>query len=280
MGLPEFLQCRELVLMHRVGTIRVRGQGRAVVDSIDAQPARRWLPRSVPRPVPASVPIFIADDYLISGRGHADQPKGKRCTSRRCLQNTIPETKGSKKGSLEQEIDEVIAKGMVSSALGEQLDAVRQIGNFAAHPLSTSTGDIVAIEPGEAERNLDVLDGLFEDGFCDLQTSLPGRPCRSEPTDAGKPPPTPALFVTPPGGDSSRAPKRSAIALSLSGRACWYRRATAGVGSPSRLISSRTAAPAVAARSHRCRVGRGNDIWLRTTGVTPCWRTRGSSGFD
>ena len=159
-------ECRKLVLMHRVGTIRVRGQGRAVVDFIDAQPARLMVPRSGARPVPASVPNLIADDYREAAEVMPISPKASAALSRRCLQNTIRETKGIKKGSLEQEIDEVIAKGMVSSALGEQLDAVRQIGNFAAHPIkSTSTGDIVAIEPGEAEWNLDVLDGLFEEWF-------------------------------------------------------------------------------------------------------------------
>ena len=37
------------------------------------------------------------------------------------------------------------------------------IGNFAAHPLkSTTTGSIVDVEPGEAEWNLDVLESLFD----------------------------------------------------------------------------------------------------------------------
>jgi hypothetical protein len=32
------------------------------------------------------------------------------------------------------------------------LDAIRTIGNFAAHPIkSTSSGEIVDVEPGEAE---------------------------------------------------------------------------------------------------------------------------------
>ena len=48
----------------------------------------------------------------------------------------------------------------------EQLDAVRNIGNFAAHPQkSTSTGEIIPIEPQEAEWNLDVLEELFDHFF-------------------------------------------------------------------------------------------------------------------
>jgi hypothetical protein len=46
------------------------------------------------------------------------------------------------------------------------LDAVRHIGNFAAHPLkSTSTGEIIPVEPHEAEWNLDVLEELFDHFF-------------------------------------------------------------------------------------------------------------------
>jgi hypothetical protein len=68
--------------------------------------------------------------------------------------------------TLAAEIDEVLAGNLVSTALGQQLDAVSEIGNFAAHPAkSTTTGDIVDVEPGEAEWNLDVLDGLFEEWF-------------------------------------------------------------------------------------------------------------------
>ena len=43
------------------------------------------------------------------------------------------------------------------------MDAVRHIGNFAAHPIkSTNTGEILPVESGEAEWNLDVLEGLFD----------------------------------------------------------------------------------------------------------------------
>jgi hypothetical protein len=45
----------------------------------------------------------------------------------------------------------------------ESLDAVRNIGNFAAHPIkSTASGEVIDVEPGEAEWNLDVLESLFD----------------------------------------------------------------------------------------------------------------------
>jgi hypothetical protein len=43
------------------------------------------------------------------------------------------------------------------------LDAVRNIGNFAAHPIkSKASSELIDAELGEAEWNLDVLESLFE----------------------------------------------------------------------------------------------------------------------
>jgi hypothetical protein len=51
----------------------------------------------------------------------------------------------------------------VPSIIAEAVDAVRQVGNFAAHPMKDiNTGAIVQVEPGEAEWSLDVLRGLFD----------------------------------------------------------------------------------------------------------------------
>ena len=52
---------------------------------------------------------------------------------------------------------------MVPSYIAESLHEVRTIGNFAAHPMkSTSTGEIVDVEEGEAESNLNTVEALFD----------------------------------------------------------------------------------------------------------------------
>ena len=85
-------------------------------------------------------------------------------SSRRCVQNTIRSVTGIKRGSLQDEIADLIAAGLVTSGLAAELDAVRNIGNFAAHPIKdTRTGEIIDVEPGEAEWNLDLLDRLFDE---------------------------------------------------------------------------------------------------------------------
>jgi hypothetical protein len=50
--------------------------------------------------------------------------------------------------------------------LSHQLDAIRNVGNFAAHPQkSQSTGEILPVEPHEAEWGLDLLEELFDHYF-------------------------------------------------------------------------------------------------------------------
>jgi hypothetical protein len=66
-----------------------------------------------------------------------------------------------KPSDLSKEIDEVIPS--LPPYLADQLDAIRTVGNFAAHPnKSTNTGEIVDVGPGEAEWCLDVMESLFE----------------------------------------------------------------------------------------------------------------------
>ena len=68
-----------------------------------------------------------------------------------------------KKGDLYDEIGEVLDSNQLPTWLADDLDAVRNVGNFAAHPIkSKNTGEIVDVEPGEAEWLLDVLEGLFD----------------------------------------------------------------------------------------------------------------------
>ncbi len=82
--------------------------------------------------------------------------------SRRCLQ-AILHGQSFKEKSLQAEIQAAIASATLPSHITDSLDAVRNIGNFAAHPLKdTNSGEIVEVEPGEADWNLDVLESLFD----------------------------------------------------------------------------------------------------------------------
>ena len=74
--------------------------------------------------------------------------------------------------------------------LAEMIDGVRVIGNFAAHPIKdTNTGEIVEVEPGEAEHNLDTLEEVFDFYFVKPAVAKRKRDAINQKLkDAGKPP--------------------------------------------------------------------------------------------
>ena len=130
-------------------------------------------PKGINRPpAPQEVPREAAEDYNEACLVLSDSPKASAALSRRCLQNILRETANVKPGNLYSEIQEVIDSNTLPSHLAGNLDMVRVTGNFAAHPeKSEKTGEIVPVEPEEAEWNLDVLEGLFDFYFVQQERS-------------------------------------------------------------------------------------------------------------
>lgn len=127
-------------------------------------------PKSSLKPkAPKETPLHIAEDYNEACLILTDSPKASAALSRRCLQTVLREYKNIKKGSLDSEIEQALS--IFPSHIADAIDAVRHIGNFAAHPLkSKSSGEIVNVESGEAEWLLEVLEQLFD--FCYVQPVL------------------------------------------------------------------------------------------------------------
>jgi len=114
-------------------------------------------------PAAKEVNAMFSSDYNEACLVLGFSPKASAALSRRCLQNLLREKAGVKKGDLAREIQEVIDSKSLPTYLAENIDAIRNIGNFAAHPQkSTATGEIIDVEPGEAEWLLDVLEMLFD----------------------------------------------------------------------------------------------------------------------
>ena len=114
-------------------------------------------------PISPHVPPRIAEDYKEACLVASDSPKASAALSRRILQTILRETAKVKPGDLADEIQQLLDSGKLPSHLAESIDGVRHIGNFAAHPSkSKSTGEIVDVEPGEAEWLLDTLESLFD----------------------------------------------------------------------------------------------------------------------
>jgi hypothetical protein len=126
--------------------------------------ARLIHPKGISRsPLPPEVAKEFSTDYLEACLVLPDSEKASAALSRRCLQHLLREKAGIKKDDLAKEIQQVLDSHQLPSHLADDLDAVRNVGNFAAHPLkTTSTGEIVEVEPQEAEWLLNVLEGLFD----------------------------------------------------------------------------------------------------------------------
>ncbi len=146
-------------------------------------------PQGIARaPIHPEVPPQLAEDYREACVVLRESPKASAALSRRCLQHVLREVAQVKPDNLSNEIDEVLPK--LPQYLAQAVDAVRNVGNFSAHPIkSKSTGEIVTVEPGEAEWLLDTLEGLFDFYFTQPAALRAKRDAlNSKLSDAGKPP--------------------------------------------------------------------------------------------
>jgi hypothetical protein len=147
-----------------------------------------WPFSSTRDSIPIEVPDAIGKDYLEAALVLPFSPKASAALSRRCLQTILREAGHTTKKDLANQIDEVLP--VLPTMISENLDAVRVIGNFAAHTQkSTTTGEIVDVEPGEAEWNLEVIDALFD--FYYVRPILEKKKrddINKKLADAGKPP--------------------------------------------------------------------------------------------
>jgi len=149
-------ECKELIIsLETLGPQPAAGVARRVLSSYVL-----W-PRAYVRPVPEEVPSNIAKDYKEAAAVLQDSAKASAALSRRCLEYVLTETGGATGRNLFDKIESVMEG--VPAYIAQDLDAVRVVGNFAAHTQkSEHSGEILDVEPGEAEWNLDVIDRLFE----------------------------------------------------------------------------------------------------------------------
>ncbi len=155
--------CDQLILYLLKGEGLKGSNGQYVDTIINAQHYLVWPKARNRPPRPIEVPQEFAEDYNEACMVVADSPKASAALSRRCLQHLLRQVAKVKPSDLANEIQQVIDSKMLPSQLVEEIDAVRNIGNFAAHPMkSKQTGEILPVEPEEAEWNLEVLESLFD----------------------------------------------------------------------------------------------------------------------
>lgn len=147
-------------------------------------------PPSSGRYVPLEVPASMRQDYDEAAAVLPVSPKASAALSRRILQQVLTEQFGIGRGDLATQIEAFLKFPNVPSFLSEAVDAIRQIGNLAAHPVKNKhTGEVVPVEPGEAEWLLEVLDALFDFAFVQPARLTAKRTALEEKLSAaGKPP--------------------------------------------------------------------------------------------
>jgi uncharacterized protein DUF4145 len=143
---------------------------RMILQAQEPEETKKWFqffPKGSNRgPVPNDVPNDIAEDYNQAALVLSDSPKASAALSRRCLQAILREA-GYKHKDLAQQIAAVLsetdARKALPTGVHSTLDAIRNFGNFSAHPITDQTTlQIIDVEPHEAESCLDILDALFD----------------------------------------------------------------------------------------------------------------------
>lgn len=113
--------------------------------------------------LPPEIPEQHRAEYLEAKEVLKMSPKSSAAIGRRLLQGLLESELGLKNNNLSKQIDSFLDLEHVPSHLSKSIDAIRSVGNFAAHPnKEKNTGNIVAVEPGEAEWILEVLLSLFD----------------------------------------------------------------------------------------------------------------------
>lgn len=117
-------------------------------------------------PAPIEVPEAIATDYQEACRVLSRSPKASAALARRCLQGILHQ-QGYNENDLSRQIHALLNESeparVIPSSLRDTVDAIRNFGNFSAHPITDKTTlQIVDVEPGEAEWCLDILLDMFD----------------------------------------------------------------------------------------------------------------------
>lgn len=145
------------------------------------------------RPTPKEVPEVIREDYEEACAVLSISAKASAALSRRCLQAILRE-KGYAQRDLAVQIDALLNETdpskAISLGLRETVDAIRNFGNFSAHPVTDQTTlQILPVEPGEAEWCLDILDEMFDHYYVrPAQAAARKASLNAKLAAAGKPP--------------------------------------------------------------------------------------------
>jgi len=154
-------ECRgQIVWLNELGT---RSEDPAKSWDVEIVRTTLLYPKSARRAVPTATPSDIAADFQEAWNVLPISPKASAALARRCLQNLIRQQEHIEKRTLLEELQHLLGQNKLPRYLADDLDAIRVVGNFAAHPVkNTNTGEIVPVAAYEAEWTLAILTELLE----------------------------------------------------------------------------------------------------------------------
>ena len=112
------------------------------------------------------IPSGLRDDHYEASNVLPISPKASAALSRRVLQ-TILRDQCYQGRDLSIQIDAVLSESDPDKILPRQvravIDAVRNFGNFSAHPITDlTTLQVINVEPNEAEWCIEIVEALFD----------------------------------------------------------------------------------------------------------------------
>ncbi len=152
--------CKKLVVFLHHGVYRRTDYGSSITE---IEWAKLIYPKSSNFVGSEEVPPIYLEDYEEAIKVLPASPKASAALSRRLLQSLLREEFKIKEKDLSKEIESFIVLERIPTHLTDAVDAIINIGNFAAHPLKDkNTGEIVPVEKGEAEWLIEVIESLFD----------------------------------------------------------------------------------------------------------------------
>ena len=124
-------------------------------------------PRSrVPVSLGPEIPTLLQADYIEAVGVLPISAKASAALSRRVLQGMLKD-QGYLGSDLSKQVDAVVNETepnrMLPLAIRGKVDAIRNFGNFSAHPITDlTTLHVIDVEPEEAEWCLEIVSALFE----------------------------------------------------------------------------------------------------------------------
>ena len=127
-----------------------------------------WVEPSTPKRVPVGeeVPSDFVEDFQEALDVLPVSPKASAALSRRVLQSILWD-QGYNGGSLAVQINNLLAETssnkVLPTSVRANVDAVRNLGNFAAHAITDDTTlQVIPVSKEEAEWCLTIVENLFE----------------------------------------------------------------------------------------------------------------------